>query len=217
MQPKDYDEFVMILGATAELLAPTRPLSNIAIGMWWNVMKPYDLTAVRQAFDRHMHNPDSGQFMPKPADILKMMTGSTQDSALVAWAKVDKAVRQVGTWESVAFDDALIHRVLMDMGGWTALGMKTEHEWPFVAKEFENRYRGYRVRNESPDYPPVLIGMAQAQNAQENREIQPPVLIGDEPTAKLVMQGGTDQPLLGMTRADASCVGLLTAPQRRAA
>ena len=217
MQPKDYDDFVMILGATAELLAPTRPLSNIAIGMWWNVMKPYDLPAVRQAFDRHMHNPDTGQFMPKPADILKMMSGSSQDSALVAWSKVDKAVRQVGTWESVAFDDAVIHRVLEDMGGWTMLGMKTDHDWPFVAKEFENRYRGYRIRNETPEYPPVMIGLAQAQNAQEKREIQPPVLIGDAPTAKLVMRGGTDQPLLGMTRADASCVGSLAAPQRMAA
>ncbi|NYT68782.1 DUF6475 domain-containing protein [Pusillimonas noertemannii] len=217
MQPKDYDDFVMILGATAELLAPTRPLSNIAIGMWWNVMKPYDLPAVRQAFDRHMHNPDSGQFMPKPADILKMMTGSTQDSALAAWSKVDKAVRQVGTWESVAFDDALIHRVLEDMGGWTMLGMKTDHDWPFVAKEFENRYRGYRIRNETPEYPPVLIGLAQAQNAQENRESQAPVLIGDATTAARVMQGGTAQPRLGFERASAGDVALLAAPEQRAA
>lgn len=35
---------------------------------------------------------------------------------MVAWNKVDKAVRQVGAWTSVMFDDALIHRVISDMG-----------------------------------------------------------------------------------------------------
>lgn len=217
MQPNDYDDFVLMLNATAELLAPARPLSAVAISMWWNVMRPYDLPAVRQAFDRHMRNPDAGQFMPKPADVLRMMTGSTQDSALVAWSKVDRAVRLVGTWESVAFDDALIHRVLADMGGWTALGMKTEHEWPFVAKEFENRYRGYRVRNESPEYPPVLVGIAQAQNSHENRESLPPVMAGDASAVKRVMHGGSNQPLLEFARADASDMALLAAPERRVA
>lgn len=209
MQHNDYDDFVMILNATAELLAPTRPLSSVAISMWWNVMKPYDLPAVRQAFDRHMHNTDSGQFMPKPADILKMMQGTSQDSALVAWAKVDKAVRQVGTWESVAFDDPLIHHVLSEMGGWVALGTKLEKEWPFIAKEFENRYRGYKLRNEIPEYPRVMIGVYQAQNSQEGRESRAPILIGDAQTATHVMQGGTDRPMLSFARADLSNVALL--------
>ncbi len=57
-----------------------------------------------------------------------MLGGSTQDAALAAWSKVDRAVREVGPYQSVAFDDALIHRVLFEMGGWIPLGSKTEDE-----------------------------------------------------------------------------------------
>src|SRR5260363_262611 len=96
----------------------------------------------------------------------------------IAWANVDQAVRGVGPYQSVVFEDALIHRVLAEMGGWIPLGSKTEDEWPFVHNEFVNRYRGYRMRSETPDYPPVLIGLFEAQNRQSGYSVQPPVLVG---------------------------------------
>lgn len=174
--------------------------SDFALGVWWEAMKPFDFAAVADALNRHCVNPDSGQFMPKPADVVKMLRGSSQDSSMVAWSKVDKAVRQVGTYESVAFDDPVIHRVIHDMGGWVALGTKNEKEWPFIEKEFENRYRGYCVRNDAPEYPKVLIGIAEAQNSQEGRQSQPPVLIGDSTKAKKVLIGGSDKPLVSFER-----------------
>lgn len=201
MTQDDYEEFAGMVGAITELYG--RAASEFAITIWWGALRQYDLSAVRQAFDRHVRNPDSGQFAPKPADLIRMMGGTTQDSALVAWAKVDRALRVVGTYRSVAFDDALVHRVLTEMGGWTALGAKTEKEWPFVAKEFENRYRGYRMRNERPDYPPVLIGIAEARNSQAGFRSEEPTLIGDQVQAERVMAGGTTQPLIAMRSAGA--------------
>ena len=86
------------------------------------------------------------------------------------------------------------------MGGWIALGSKGEDEWPFVAKEFENRYRGFRSRNEYPEYPASLMGMATAHNNQKGFKTDPPVLIGNEQLARLVLYGGTDKPVLGFKR-----------------
>lgn len=214
MQAEDKMKFAALIGNVYAFYR--QDSSDFAIGVWWEAMKPFDFAAVADALNRHCVNPDSGQFMPKPADAVKMLRGSSQDSAMVAWSKVDKGVRQVGTYSSVAFDDPIIHRVLHDMGGWVALGSKTEHEWPFVAKEFENRYRGYRVRNETPDYPKVLIGIAEAQNSTEGRESQPPVLIGDSAKAKQVFIGGTDKVLVGFARMQASDMALLEAPRMRA-
>lgn len=191
--------------------------SAFALGVWWQAMKPFDFAAVADALNRHCVNPDSGQFMPKPADVVKMLQGSSQDSAMVAWAKVDKGVRQVGTYASVAFDDPIIHRVIHDMGGWVVLGTKTEHEWPFVAKEFENRYRGYRVRSETPEYPSHLVGIAEAQNSQDGRQSQPPVLIGDSSRAKQVLLRGADKPLVAFERMSADDMLALAAPQRAVA
>jgi hypothetical protein len=178
-----------------------KDVSAFALDVWWNALKPFDLSAVRDAFNRHLMNPDSGQYLPKPADITRMLGGTTQDAALVAWSKVDRAVRHIGTYADVVFDDPIIHRVLHDMGGWIGLGMKAETEWPFVAREFDNRYRGFRMRSERPEYPRVLTGLANAHNTRNGHDSEPPRLIGHVDTCRRVMEGGTDAPLLSMSRA----------------
>ena len=197
MKQADFDDFNLVISAVGELYG--KPVGEFAISLWWGALKDYDLKAVQEALSRHVRNPDSGQFMPKPADVVKMMQGSTQDSALSAWAKVDKAVRHVGPYKSVAFDDPLIHVVLHEMGGWTALGQKTDDEWPFVAREFETRYRGFKARGEIPPYPPKLVGISDAHNENEGFKQTQPMLIGDANKAIQVMQKGTDRPLLGIT------------------
>ncbi|MEW9581384.1 DUF6475 domain-containing protein [Paraburkholderia sp. DGU8] len=174
--------------------------SKFAASVWVNAVQPFDFEAVADALNRHCVNPDSGQFVPKPADIVKMLQGSTQDSALGAWARVDRAVRSCGTYESVVFDDALIHRVITEMGGWVLIGAKGEDEWPYVRNEFVNRYRGYKMRGETPDYLPVLVGIAEAHNCRMGHESDPPVLVGDAAKARRVMSAGDDKPVLGFTR-----------------
>lgn len=175
--------------------------SDFALSVWWQAMSPFDFKAVADAMNRHCVNPDTGQFLPKPADVVKMLQGSTQDSALVAWAKVDRAVRTVGTYRSVIFDDALIHRVLIEMGGWIELGRKTEDEWPFVRNEFVNRYRGYKMRSEVPDYPPYLIGVSEAQNSKAGFQVEAPLLLGNPGAAARVAERGTDTQILRVTMA----------------
>ncbi|QOJ19504.1 MAG: hypothetical protein HRU77_01610 [Gammaproteobacteria bacterium] len=178
-----------------------KEINDFALDLWWNALKQYDLAAITQAFGRHVVNTESGKWLPKPADIIRMLQGSTQDAALIAWAKVDKAVRHKGCYVDVVFDDPLIHRVLHDMGGWIPLGQKNEDEWPFVAKEFENRYRGFRERSEIPEYPAVLTGIANAYNSSKGLKLEPFVMIGDTDKCQRVITGGTDKPLIGFQQA----------------
>ena len=191
MIPQEFDEFCEVLDHVSEQYG--KQLSAGVKMLYWQGLEEFDLSAVRQALSRHLKNPDNGMFMPKIADVVRMMQGTTQDSALIAWAKVDKAVRQVGTGSSVVFDDAIIHRVLQEMGGWLSLGNKSEDEWPFVAKEFENRYRGYKGRNEVGEYHKVLIGHYDAFNVPRGFKQSNPVLIGNKEQAKQVLLGGSDK------------------------
>lgn len=180
-----------------------RDFSKFAGNVWWQAMQPFDYEAVADALNRHSVNPDNGQFMPMPADVVKMLQGSTMDSALVAWSKVDRGVRSVGTYRSVVFDDALIHRIIAEMGGWIDLGKKSEKEWPFVSNEFVNRYRGYRGRSQVPDYPPVLIGISEASNSENSKSHwEPPILIGDSVNAQKVMHMGSRNPVLAIGQMD---------------
>lgn len=198
MQTEDFQKFHDGIAGVMGFYG--KSVSTFALDVWWTALKRYDLPAIVDAFNRHLANPDAGQFSPKPADIIRMLQGSTQDAALRAWVKVDQAVRRVGTYCDVVFDDPLIHRVVQDMGGWIALGTKAEDEWPFVAKEFENRYRGFYSRSEHPQYPATLIGIATAHNNQKGYRSETPMLIGNEQLARQVLYGGTDQPMLGLKR-----------------
>ncbi|WP_025915816.1 DUF6475 domain-containing protein [Herminiimonas sp. CN] len=202
MKQSDFDHFSNMLNAVGDLYGKTP--SEWAIGIWWNALQQYDLPAVREALNRHVKNPDNGQYMPKPADVVRMIQGTTTDSALHAWAKVDKAVRQVGTYRDVVFDDAIIHRVMHDMGGWVGFGTKSEDEWPFVAREFENRYRGYKARNEVPEYQPVMTGIAGMHNQKNGFRSEEPMLIGNADMAQRVRLGGTTQPIIQMQIAGAA-------------
>ena len=188
MNQSDYDNFVDVMQLVSEQYG--KKPSDGLISLYWQGLKNYDFPAVREAIGRHLGNTDNGQFMPKIADIIRMMQGSSMDSAYSAWTKVDKAVRQVGPYESVVFDDPLIHKVLSDMGGWIMLSEKTDDEWPFVAKEFENRYKGFKSRNEKVEYSSKLIGISEANNTREGQSIGTPMLIGDKTKALEVFNNG---------------------------
>ena len=209
MQQNDYDDFVDILQVVSEQYG--KRVSDGVVALYWQGLQEFDLAAVRDALGRHIRNTDTGQFMPKIADIIRMLQGSSQDAAFSAWSKVDKAVRYVGPYESVCFDDPLIHRVLHDMGGWMMLGQKTDEEWPFVARDFENRYRGFKSRNERVDYPSKLIGISESHNSKEGHEVGQPMLIGNAEKATAVLIGGIQgSQMLGLSRLKITPENLLT-------
>lgn len=206
MDKQELEEFMELLDIVSEQYGKT--LSVGAKTLYWQGLQDFDLSAVKQALFRHVRNPDNGMFMPKIADVIKMLQGSTQDSAMSAWAKVDKTVRHKGTYVDVVFDDPLIHRVLHDMGGWIALGQKNEDEWPFVAREFENRYRGFKQRSEIPDYPPVLTGIANAHNLSNGVKPEPFVMVGNVEQCKQVINLGAKKPLIGFKQVSGSVTEL---------
>ena len=130
-----------------------------------------------------------------------MLVGTAVDSSMVAWAKFEQAVRRVGPYASVVFDDPLIQRVVQDMGGWISFGSKSDEQWPFVGNEFRTRYQGYRTRGEVPEYPSRLIGIAEAENAQRGIHRCDVVLIGDQDRAQAVSIAGSDKSPLQITHA----------------
>lgn len=200
MQKSDRKRFGNALMACAEMYG--KSLSDALVELYWQGLADVDIGAVEQAIARHMSNPDSGQFMPKLADIRRVLSGTTQDAALKAWAKVDNAIRRVGTYQTVVFDDPIIHRVVTDMSGWIKLGEKSEDEWPFVAKEFAHRYRGYCIKPPE-SYPPKLFGIADAHNMTNGYKTADPILIGDAEKAQRVLFGGSDVPQIGFKSLDA--------------
>lgn len=198
MRPSDYDEFCAMMQVVANYYG--RALSADMLSLYWHGLRDLELEEVRHALNMCVQSPDTGQYMPKIADIRRMLSGTSEDVAMVAWSKVDWAMRHVGTYADVVFPDPLIHRVVHDMGGWIYLGTKSDEDWPFVAREFSMRYRAYRSRGEIPEYPRVLTGIANSYNASHGFPLEQPRMIGDQDKCAAVMSGGSNQ-VLGMSTA----------------
>lgn len=190
MLDNEKDKFVTMLQATMTLY--DRELSKAVVFLWWEALKQFDFMALREAFSRYVTNPDNGQFAPKPADIIKFIAGTSSDTALVAWTKVEKAIGRVGAYSSVVFDDGIIQGVIYEMGGWTSMCHKNIDELPFVAKEFQQRYRHYKSMGKIPNYPKILIGLAEADNQLQGYKSELPVLIGDQQSAIMIMNNGNE-------------------------
>ena len=191
MTDLDFERFSGILTAIGDLYG--KPVSEHVVPIWWSALKQYDIKAVQAAFSRHTTNPDGGQFMPKPADLIRLIEGGKADQAMQAWSKVDWAVRHIGGYASVAFDDQLIHAVIADMGGWVKLNGKDEGEWPFVAKEFQDRYKALKLSGRAVAYPATLAGTTRLQSASNGYQDDEVRMIGDVAAVRQVMLGGAEK------------------------
>lgn len=197
MTQSDFENFRTLMRGVHDFYG--KDLSAFALDVWWSALKAYDLQVISQAMTLHCQNPDTGQFCPKPADVVRMVGGTTRDAALMAWNKVMEAVSKAGSYSSVCFDDPIINRCLLDMGGWPDLCAKQMDELPFVERNFCDRYRAYRIRGAAPGHPAYLVGLNEAMNAQKGFQSAPPMLIGNPEVARRVLTCGTDIPLIPVT------------------
>lgn len=193
MLTNDVPKFTILMAGMGELYGKT--ISSQLIDIYWQVLRKYELIDIQNAFQAHVQNPDCGQFFPKPADIVRFIEGNGESKALIAWAKVERAVIQVGRYQSVAFDDPLIHAVIEDMGGWVKLCAMKNDQMPFIANEFQKRYMGY-VNKNPVRHPKYLWGILECDNTKNGFEVEPPVLIGNAEKAKEVLKSGGGTPLL---------------------
>jgi len=200
MTPGDYKRFFQALTVLSDYYG--KPLSEGSMLLYRQGLQGYEIEQIEKAIGIHIQNPDSGQWMPKVADIVRMIEGTTQDAAALAWAKVMRAVGSVGQYQSLAFDDAIIHLVIDDLGGWPSLCQTSEEELPFLAKRFENNYRAYKRRSDDiPAHPRYLVGVSEMQNAGQGFRSDAPRLVGDQEKARRVLLGGTDKPRLQISSA----------------
>ena len=141
----------------------SKGLSKNLLEIYWFILERYELEDIKRSLSLHAINPEVGQFMPKPADIVRYIEGKTQEKSLMAWTKAIDAMKLFGAYQSIQFDDPLIHSVIDDMGGWVKLCHSTDTQLPFLFQEFSRRYEVY-LRNPPQEIPRQLTGIFEHQN-----------------------------------------------------
>jgi len=193
MQQSDLQNFGKWMALLGELhgKAISAPLAEV----YWQALEDFEWEDVDLALQAHVNNPDCGQYFPKPADIIRFIEGTSETKALKAWSKVIEAIQRVGRYQSLVFDDALIHAVLEDMGGWIKVCGITLDEMPFQAREFQKRYMGF-VLKKPERYPTHLWGLFELQNTKDGYPVALPLLVGEPGKAKTILLQGSDKPFL---------------------
>ncbi len=187
MQRDDFERFGLALSACAELYGKT--ISEGAMSLWWQSLERFEIEQVERAFRQCVEDSTAGQFMPKPADLIRRLEGTAADRSLIAWGKVLQAMTQVGGYQSVVFDDPAIHAAIVDMGGWPKVARSKTDDLPFTQKRFTDLHRAYSARPELP-YPARLAGDHEVSNSAHGHPVAAPLLIGDPTRALRVQAGG---------------------------
>lgn len=188
-----------------------KELTPFALQVWELACKQFDVEQVTKALSAHLMDAERGQFMPKPADIVRQLQGTSTDRSLLAWGKVFDAMQSVGAYRSVVFDDGVIHAVIEDIGGWPKMCRYPNDELQFLQKRFCDSYRAYAGRQDIA-YPSQLMGEHDQQNAKMGHvSINGPILIGDQQKAIAVKNSGIAGPKTQMVEMKKALPRLLEA------
>lgn len=120
--------------------------------LWLEDLEGIPEVAAIAAFRAHRTDPDKGKFAPTAADIIRRVAGGKEEHARFAWSEVRRAIRMIGPYQSVKFDDPLIPTIIDEMGGWGRLNEMSSESVPFRAKEFIERYVTYASRGMVPEH-----------------------------------------------------------------
>ena len=168
MQAHEHDSFAsMIVDALAYY---RHNVSEFTLHVWIEGCKPYTLEQVQKAMTAHMTDAASGQFAPKVADIVRILSGTTTDRAALAWGKTLDAMGRVGAYTDVVFDDPAIHAAVEDLGGWPKMCRTETKDLIYLQHRFCESHKAYTGRGEF-DYPRRLIGDRSPDHEYEKKRI----------------------------------------------
>lgn len=207
MQNSEREEFAALV---TDVLAYYRQNATpFVLTVWWNACLTYDFEQVNKALSAHAADPERGQFAPKVADVVRILSGTYTDRAQLAWGKVLMATSAVGSYQDIIFDDPAIHAAIADCGGWPKVCRTELKELSYMQHRFCESHKAYTGRGKF-DYPRRLGGDRSPDAEYQRRGIPlpAPAVIGDQALAMIVYHGGGD----GVTRLSFQAIDVLTLP-----
>ncbi len=118
MDSNDTGKFSDAMGVMCEVFS--KELSPLAIQTYFRAMERFQVEQIEGAISEAIV---SCRFFPKPVELIEFITGKSgnlADIAEVEAGKVLQAVKQIGHYNSVKFDDPVTTAVIhMGFGGWS--------------------------------------------------------------------------------------------------
>ena len=171
MKPEDRERFCVAMGTMAEVFQkkPSQSLAEI----YFDVLKDMDIDTFEKACARLFNTRTITGTFPLVAEIREAAGGGKHALVLriqQAWDKFIYALRRHGYYDSVIFDDPIIHAILRSWGGWLEWSGNRdmddkEEDLKWVRKDFEKLYAALANR-ENHEPPEVCVGFIEARNTR---------------------------------------------------
>lgn len=161
MTQNDFLQFGELMAVLGE--AFSKEPSAYKIEIYFRALKDLSIEEIKTAVDNIIKTRTITGTFPLVSEIREAVNGNIDDKAVIAISKIEDAIRSIGAYSNVVFDDPLIHAVIVRYGGWVKLCEVTSDEWKFLRKDLEKHYkalaRTYSNSNHLPEVPSVLIGI----------------------------------------------------------
>jgi len=201
MTDADKKQFLTLMMGVAENF--TAQLSKPGIAMRFEALREFPIEQVRDACTAIVTTRKFSK-MPTIAEFMEYLGGgSVDDIAAIEAAKVLRAIKSIGGYRSVAFDNATTQAVIeYGFGGWAKVcaEMEADKEHWFL-KDFAKTYGAYSRQGVKLVGP--LAGRTEIGNsamwAGHNSSVE---LVGDQGKALAIAQAAADQPKRGIGPVD---------------
>jgi hypothetical protein len=147
MNNDDKKQFAILMTGIAEMYA--KPMGKPQLQMYFMALSDLTIEQVTESLNKHVRDPDSGQFMPKPADVIRHVTGTSKQKeseiefkAQAAWLSIPKAISGCGVYGTPKFKDPITTACVSVMG-WKQLCAMTDKDAVWKQKEFVEHYQSF--------------------------------------------------------------------------
>lgn len=167
---EEFAKIMVMLGVIYDQI-----ISEEKMNIYYELLRSYSIDVLQKGATRLIKERTTASF-PKPAEIIEKIEGNLEDKANLAWEKVTKAMLKHGHYQSVSFDDHVIHSVMQVMGGWAETGnwLKDDMKWKRI--EFCKLYNSMSLKDKHPKY---LTGCVENINSISGHEVPDVIQIGD--------------------------------------
>lgn len=149
------------------------------VSVYWGAFSGITLEAFKAAVSAHTLDPDQGMFFPKPAHLMRHITGTIKqnqqavdDKAELAWSQIMGEVQNKGPYSPLEIDDGQAVAAVKAMGGWIKLCGMTYEQMVWAKKEFFSIYETCE-RTPIEALPSSLPGLIELQHhkSEEGRTL----------------------------------------------
>lgn len=174
-----------------------KDLTKDILSIYFKTLEQYDIDTIINAITKAAV---TFKFFPKPVELIEIIEGKTEDRAEIECNKVFEALKKIGPYQSVCFDDPVSQAVIKQhFGGWVKMCADImEDTVHFSKKDFVLAYSSFQ--RSGIKVGGYLPGICEIENNSRGIKTKEYIkMIGNYEKCKMVLENKTGQEYFKIT------------------